>query len=133
MEKVHSRPGVPDTLLPGIKINTSATDFYPIQSVQLARFDGYWGTKAAYKSFDFKLIPDSNTRISALKAGQVDAVIPEDVLSHLVLAWGPLPAALCVLGGIVFAPYAISRARQEHIAAELKVRRAEDVSAGRSS
>ncbi len=64
---------------------------------------------------------------------QVDAVIPEDVLSHLVLAWGPLPAALCVLGGIVFAPYAISRARQEHIAAELKVRRAEDVSAGRSS
>ena len=27
-------------LLPGIKINTSATDFYPIQSVRLARFDG---------------------------------------------------------------------------------------------
>ena len=27
-------------LLPGIKINTSATDFYPIQAVQLARFDG---------------------------------------------------------------------------------------------
>jgi len=27
-------------LLPGIKINTSPTDFYPIQSVRLARFDG---------------------------------------------------------------------------------------------
>ena len=27
-------------LLPGIKINTSATDFYPIQSVQLARIKG---------------------------------------------------------------------------------------------
>ncbi|MBS0521385.1 MAG: ABC transporter substrate-binding protein [Proteobacteria bacterium] len=27
-------------LLPGIKINTSATDFYPIQSVRLASFDG---------------------------------------------------------------------------------------------
>ncbi len=27
-------------LLPGIKINTSATDFYPIQSVRLAKFDG---------------------------------------------------------------------------------------------
>jgi branched-chain amino acid transport system substrate-binding protein len=26
--------------LPGVKINTSATDFYPIQSVQLARFKG---------------------------------------------------------------------------------------------
>jgi len=30
----------PATLLPGIKINTSATDFAPIESVQLARFDG---------------------------------------------------------------------------------------------
>jgi branched-chain amino acid transport system substrate-binding protein len=27
-------------LLPGIKINTSPTDFYPIQSVRLAQFDG---------------------------------------------------------------------------------------------
>ena len=30
----------PPLLLPGIKINTSATDFYPIQSVQLARVKG---------------------------------------------------------------------------------------------
>jgi branched-chain amino acid transport system substrate-binding protein len=30
----------PETLLPGIKINTSATDFAPIESVQLAKFDG---------------------------------------------------------------------------------------------
>ena len=30
----------PSCLLPGIKINTSATDFAPIESVQLARFDG---------------------------------------------------------------------------------------------
>jgi len=30
-------------LLPGIKLNTSPTDFYPIQSVQLARIDGeHW-------------------------------------------------------------------------------------------
>jgi branched-chain amino acid transport system substrate-binding protein len=29
-----------DIALPGIKINTSPTDFYPIQSVQLARFKG---------------------------------------------------------------------------------------------
>jgi branched-chain amino acid transport system substrate-binding protein len=27
-------------LLPGIRINTSPTDFYPIEQVQLARFDG---------------------------------------------------------------------------------------------
>ncbi|MSQ63782.1 MAG: branched-chain amino acid ABC transporter substrate-binding protein [Betaproteobacteria bacterium] len=29
-----------DVLLPGIKINTSGTDFAPIESVQLSRFDG---------------------------------------------------------------------------------------------
>jgi branched-chain amino acid transport system substrate-binding protein len=29
-----------DVLLPGIKLNTSPTDFAPIESVQLARFDG---------------------------------------------------------------------------------------------
>jgi ABC-type branched-subunit amino acid transport system substrate-binding protein len=28
------------TALPGIKINTSATDFYPLKQLQLARFDG---------------------------------------------------------------------------------------------
>lgn len=27
-------------LLPGVKINTGPTDFYPIQSLRLARFDG---------------------------------------------------------------------------------------------
>lgn len=31
---------VPTTIIPGIRINTSATDFAPIESVQLARFDG---------------------------------------------------------------------------------------------
>ncbi|MSQ89591.1 MAG: branched-chain amino acid ABC transporter substrate-binding protein [Betaproteobacteria bacterium] len=30
----------PSCMLPGIKINTSATDFAPIESVQLVRFDG---------------------------------------------------------------------------------------------
>ena len=27
-------------LLPGIKVNTSPTDYYPIQQLQLMRFDG---------------------------------------------------------------------------------------------
>src|ERR1700732_4201406 len=31
---------VPDTLLPGVKINTSATDFAPIEQLQLMRFKG---------------------------------------------------------------------------------------------
>ena len=41
MKQAASMKGVEiPLLLPGIKINTSATDFYPIQSVQLARFKG---------------------------------------------------------------------------------------------
>ena len=31
---------VPDTLLPGVKINTSETDFAPIQQLQMMRFQG---------------------------------------------------------------------------------------------
>ncbi len=31
---------VPTTIIPGIKINTSPTDYAPIESVQLTRFDG---------------------------------------------------------------------------------------------
>jgi branched-chain amino acid transport system substrate-binding protein len=27
-------------LLPGVKINTSATDFYPIEQLQMMRFEG---------------------------------------------------------------------------------------------
>ena len=30
----------PDTLLPGVKITTSATDFYPIEQLQMMRFKG---------------------------------------------------------------------------------------------
>jgi branched-chain amino acid transport system substrate-binding protein len=30
----------PDTLLPGVKISTSATDFYPIEQLQMMRFQG---------------------------------------------------------------------------------------------
>jgi branched-chain amino acid transport system substrate-binding protein len=30
----------PDTLLPGVKINTSASDFYPIEQLQMSRFKG---------------------------------------------------------------------------------------------
>lgn len=54
---------------------------------------------------------------------QVNAVISEDVLSSLVVAWGPFPAFLCLLGAIVLAPYAISRSRHEVVMRELRERR----------
>jgi len=64
---------------------------------------------------------------------QVGATIPEEMIGKLILAWGFVPAALSVVGALVFTSYRIGRARQEEIAAALKVKRAEEVSAGRSS
>lgn len=64
---------------------------------------------------------------------QVGATVSEDVIGKLILAWGFLPAAMCIVGALVFMPYGISRARQHEIAAALKLKRAADVSAGRSS
>jgi glycoside/pentoside/hexuronide:cation symporter, GPH family len=64
---------------------------------------------------------------------QVNAVVEEPVLIGLVFAWGIVPAVLCLVGAAVFMPYAISRARQTKIAAALKVKRADDVSAGLST
>lgn len=55
---------------------------------------------------------------------QVHAVVSEDVLSHLTLAWGWVPAVLVGIGAMVFAPYAITRARHEAITTELRRRRA---------
>ncbi|WP_296595200.1 MFS transporter [Phenylobacterium sp.] len=51
------------------------------------------------------------------------AAVSGDVLSHLVLAWGWLPAALVGVGAAIFAPYAITRARHEEISTELRRRR----------
>jgi branched-chain amino acid transport system substrate-binding protein len=40
MKQATSLKGfAPDTLLPGVTINTSATDFYPIEQLQMMRFN----------------------------------------------------------------------------------------------
>jgi glycoside/pentoside/hexuronide:cation symporter, GPH family len=64
---------------------------------------------------------------------QVGAVVPEHVLRLLVLAWGPLAAAFALVGTIALLPYAITRLKHQDIAARLRVKRALDVSEGRSS
>lgn len=64
---------------------------------------------------------------------QVHAVVAPEVLGHLTLAWGWIPAALVGIGVLIFAPYAISRTKHDEILAALKVKRAADVSEGRSS
>jgi GPH family glycoside/pentoside/hexuronide:cation symporter len=57
---------------------------------------------------------------------QAHAVIPESVQAGLVACWSLLPAALCLIGALVFAPYAISRARHAEIATRLREKRARE-------
>lgn len=57
---------------------------------------------------------------------QVNAVVSEDVLAGLVVIWGPVPAAISLIGALVFAPYAITRAQHAAMLTELKKRRAQE-------
>jgi nickel transport system substrate-binding protein len=38
------------------------------------RFDGYWGEKPAFKRLEAKVLPDSRSRVSALRAGEIDLI-----------------------------------------------------------
>ncbi|HZQ61340.1 MAG TPA: ABC transporter substrate-binding protein [Casimicrobiaceae bacterium] len=52
------------------------------QSVEFARFDGYWGPKPGVKRLVFKSVPDASSRVNALLAGEadvIDYVAPNDV------------------------------------------------------
>lgn len=46
----------------------------PDQEIVLSRFEGYWGPKAKYEKVVFKTIADSQTRLMALQAGDIDAI-----------------------------------------------------------
>ncbi|MBU1377415.1 MAG: MFS transporter [Alphaproteobacteria bacterium] len=63
----------------------------------------------------------------------VGAVVPEHTLRLLILAWGPLAALFAVGSALALLPYGVSRVRHAELAAALKLKRAEDISAGRSS
>jgi branched-chain amino acid transport system substrate-binding protein len=72
MKQAASLKGVDlPMLLPGIKVNTSATDFYPLQSVQLARFKGEtWEGSATFSrtsqsSRDKRWPPECSAAIAA--------------------------------------------------------------------
>ncbi len=58
---------------------------YGNDEITLSSFEGYWGGEPSIKTVIFKYIPDENTRIAALQAGEVDVladvgvVLPEQV------------------------------------------------------
>ena len=52
------------------------------QSLELARFDEYYGVKPGIRSLIFKLVPEASSRVNALIAGEVDmadSISPSDV------------------------------------------------------
>ncbi len=55
------------------------------EALQVERFDGYWGAKPRVDKMTFRFIPDNNTRVLALKAGEVDAMydIPREQAAQL--------------------------------------------------
>lgn len=63
----------------------------------------------------------------------VNAVVPEHTLRLLILAWGPFAALFGVGSAAAMLGYHLTRERHAEIAARLKIKRASDVAAGRSS
>lgn len=62
--------GIPGTTGP-FKLASWQTDQFAL----LERNDGYWGAKPPLRQIRLRVIPDSNTRVSALIAGEVEAVV----------------------------------------------------------
>ncbi|MFN2555323.1 MAG: ABC transporter substrate-binding protein [Nitriliruptorales bacterium] len=50
-------------------------EYRPRESVTVERFDGYWGEKPQVKRIHTRFLPDPQTRVEALRAGEVDFVI----------------------------------------------------------
>ncbi|HEY2752852.1 MFS transporter [Phenylobacterium sp.] len=63
----------------------------------------------------------------------VNAVVPEHVLRLLILAWGPFAALFGVGSVVALAWYGVSRRRHAEIAARLRVSRAVELSAARTT
>lgn len=47
----------------------------PGQIVGFTRFEDYWGGTPAFSKLTFKLLPNANTRMNALRAGAVDGLV----------------------------------------------------------
>ena len=63
----------------------------------------------------------------------IGAVVPEHVLRLLILAWGPFAALFSVGAAVSLLFYGVTRDRHAELAEQLRLKRAEDFSAGRTS
>jgi len=60
-------------------------DYTPAEQVTVERYDDYWGDPARIAGFTVRFLPDPQTRIEALRAGEVDLAldVPADAVSTL--------------------------------------------------
>ena len=58
------------------------SDYEANQYYTFVRNENYWGEKPHYKKITLKIIPDENSRILALKSGEVDMILGTDFLSY---------------------------------------------------
>lgn len=49
--------------------------YIPQSSMEMTRFDGYWGTQAHLENVTFKIISDTNTLVMGLNGGTLDMVV----------------------------------------------------------
>lgn len=49
--------------------------YTPQSSMEMTRFDGYWGTQAHLENVTFKIISDTNTLVMGLNGGTLDMVV----------------------------------------------------------
>lgn len=63
----------------------SVDSFTPSDHVHLVPYDGYWGTKPTLQRLEVPYIPETATRITSIKTGEVDLTwtIPPDQLESL--------------------------------------------------
>ncbi|MFH0995415.1 MAG: ABC transporter substrate-binding protein [Pseudomonadota bacterium] len=47
----------------------------PADSLEVLAFDDYWGGRPAFDRVVFRTIPDADSRLMALTAGQIDAIV----------------------------------------------------------
>ena len=50
-------------------------EYKPEEYITVVRNPNYWGTKAKLEKITFKFIPDRETRVMALEAGDVDMIV----------------------------------------------------------
>jgi peptide/nickel transport system substrate-binding protein len=60
-------------------------EYLPAQLLELTRWDGYWGPKAAFERVQFRFIPNSGARLAALLSNEVDVAdfLPPEQLNSL--------------------------------------------------